>query len=412
MADPGTTLKRPAIVLFLLSMVFIHGWLWWSARDKLRTGYQDFTTFYAAGKILASGQSAHLYESRVQQDVERQFAPEMIAEKGLLAYIHPPIEGLLFLAFSRLPYFQSYLLWVMCGALLLAATLVVLRRQLPAVQSQPLWLLTIFSLAFFPVFFVLFEGQDGMLLLLFLALSYSAMKRKAQFLAGCWLGLGMFRFQLILPLVLIFVLCKFWRALAGFAFTASVMILGSLAIVGWEGALRYPRYVMEVSKFGVGPWVPRLMPNLRGFTAALLRIPDSNALAVLITAFLSLIVLWLTLKYWQSDSPETFDLSWSLAILALLLTCYYSYIYDLSLLVIPGLVSLNYYLARPERKINWKMLGPIVAVLSTPVQVLNLLRLRTAFPMTALLLILFWLVVRELSSRTIAQRDVLSVSNV
>jgi hypothetical protein len=412
MADPEARLKRPVIVLFLLSMIFIHGWLWWSARDRLRSGYQDFTTFYAAGRILASGQGAHMYDSRVQQDVEREFAPRMIAEKGLLAYIHPPIEGLLFLPFSKLPYFQSYLLWVMCSASLLLVTIAVLRRRLPALQTQPLWLLMMSPLAFFPVFFVLFEGQDGMLLLLLFALSYSAMRRKAHFLAGCWLGLGMFRFQLILPMILILALRKFWRVFGGFALTTSLMILASLALVGWNEALQYPRFTMAVSKFGVGPWVPSLMPNLRGFTAAVLRAPDSSMLTVTLVVILSVIVLWLTLRYWRTETPETFDLSWSLAILAVLLICYYSYVYDLSLLIVPGLLSANYYLTEPERKINWKILGPIVVVLSTPVQVLNLLRLRTAFPMTVLLLVLFWLVARELSARRSADRRLQVVAKV
>jgi hypothetical protein len=185
-------------------MLVVHAGVWWSARKQLQSGYQDFTTFYAAGRILSSGNSSRLYASALRRQVEQEFAPQPVSQKGLLPYLHPPVEALIFLPFAKLPYFEAYLLWDAISVLAMAVAFQILRRHLPRVRGEPAWLLLLTGLAFFPAFTVLLQGQDDMLLFLFFALAYSAMRGESEFAAGCWLGLVTFRFQIVLPLILRF----------------------------------------------------------------------------------------------------------------------------------------------------------------------------------------------------------------
>src|SRR5208282_580502 len=140
----------------------------------------------------------------------------------------------------------------------------ILRPHLSAFRSQPLVLWDLFGLAFFPVFAALLQGQDILPLLLVFALAYSAMRKNASFAAGCWLGLGLFRFPLVLPFVLIVARRKPWRLMAGFTLAGALMAVASAAVVGWKQTLLYPAYVMRVEWTSIGPIAPENMPNLRG----------------------------------------------------------------------------------------------------------------------------------------------------
>ena len=54
----------------------------------------------------------------------------------------------------------------------------------------PVWEWVLAFFAFFPIFTNFLQGQDAILLLLLFVLGFRAMDRDADFLAGCWLGLG------------------------------------------------------------------------------------------------------------------------------------------------------------------------------------------------------------------------------
>jgi glycosyl transferase family 87 len=396
-ANTDTSRIRRLALLFLAGMLVIHVGVWWSARKQLQAGYQDFTTFYAAGRILSSGDSSRLYDSALQRQVEQEFAPQPVSHKGLLPYLHPPIEAVIFLPLAKLPYFDAYLLWDAISVLAMAVALLILRQHLPRVRGEPAWLLILAGMAFFPVFTALLQGQDDILLFLFFALSYSAMKRNSDFAAGCWLGLATFRFQIVLPLILILVLRKAWRTLSGFTLVAGLMGLASIAVVGWQAALHYPSYVMQTSRIAVGPIVPELMPNLRGLVDVVSGHPDSYPVSIGITVLLSAGLLWVVSKRWKTSLPDLVDLSWSLGIIAALLASYYTYLYDLSLLLIPVLLISNYRRSESENDVAWLALGPMLVLFVAPFIVLCF-RYKMAFLITLLLLVSFWGLVRESSN--------------
>ena len=60
-------------------------------------------------------------------------------------------------------------------------------------------------------------------------------------MAGCCLGLGIFRFHLVLPLVLILLYRRRGKVLFGFVATAALLGLISVAIIGWEGDVVVPK---------------------------------------------------------------------------------------------------------------------------------------------------------------------------
>ena len=397
-ANLGTSREQRLAVAFLASMLIIHAVSWWASRDRLRAGYQDFTIFYTAGTMLSQGEGAQLYDNALQFQMQQKFAPKVNIREGPLPYNHLPIEGLLFIPFAKIPYFQAYLLWDLLNLLMLAGALFVLRPHLPALHGQSLILLVLLGLAFFPVFTALLQGQDILLLLLLFALAYTAMRRNSAFAAGCWLGLGWFRFPLILPFVLILLRRKPWQLLCGFTLAGALMAVASAAVVGWKQTLLYPVYMWRVERTSVGPIAPRNMPNLRGLLETALSGLGSWASVAGMVVFLSLALLWFCSSRWKPDSDKArFDLGFSLAMLAAVLASYHAYVYDLSVLLIPVLLIANYCLMQRATRGEWAIAAPMFVLFLTPLYSVLLFRMRLTCLLAILLLAWLGGIAREIS---------------
>jgi hypothetical protein len=386
-------------LVFLAGMACIHVASWWVISQRLPLGYQDFTIFYTAGRILSQGQGAQLYDNALQYRTQQGFAPYTAIRKGPLPYNHIPVEAVIFVPFSKLPYFQAYVLWNLFNVLLLAGALQILRPHLTALRGQSLSLGVLLGLAFFPVFIALVQGQDILLLLPLLALTYSALRRNATLAAGCWLGLGLFRFTLVLPLVLILAWRRAWRLLGGFALSSAFMAAASAALVGWKTTLLYPAYVLRVESRWVGPATSRDMPILRGLIETALTGIVGPRIFVSIIVVLSLALLWFCSRRFDLNSHDPrFDLSFSLALMAAVLASYHAYSHDLSVLLIPVLLVANYCRMRSGTARVWTMVAPMSVLFLTPLCAVLLFRMKLACLLAIVLLLWLGGIVREISA--------------
>ncbi len=202
------------LLLFLAGMLPVHLVIAWNSIDLIRKGYPDFSTFYSGAGIVRQGLGRQLYDEQTQYKVQQQFAAGVKIRQGPLPYIHPPFEALLFIPFTWAPYPVAFVLWDLVNLLFLVALFYILRNSVPWMGqvSVAVWILG--CLAFFPVFFALLQGQDILMLVLLFGAVYVLLRRNSDLAAGCCLGLGVFRFHLVLPLVLILLYRKRSRALA------------------------------------------------------------------------------------------------------------------------------------------------------------------------------------------------------
>jgi len=225
------------------------------------------------------------------------------------------------------------------------------------------------------------------------------MKRHSDFAAGCWLGLGLFRFHLVLPFLFVLALRKRWRLLGGSAAVAMLMVLLSVAVVGWKEALAYPAYVLHVeNRVGTGVIAPENMPNLRGLLYALLPLGTSHVFMLIAVAALSLAMLGVSARLWRSGSnPQLFPLQFSLALIAALLVSYHEYDYELSLALIPVLLIVDYLQTHSTpRSTQWRLLTPAFVLFLTPLHMVLLFRWRYACFLSIVLLLWFWGLAREI----------------
>lgn len=361
------------LALAIGGMLAIHAGIGWKTRQSIAAGYPDFTIFYSAGTMVRMGLGHQLYDEAAEWRVQQQVAPRVAIRAAALPYMHAPFEALLFVPLSCLPYTGAYLLWDLANTLVLLVVAAVLRPCCPALQSYSIAMWTVIFFAFTPLFLTLLEGQDTILLLLVYALVFSAMKRNAIFAAGGWLALGLFRVHLVAPFVLLMLLLKKWRFVSGFLLTTAGLAAISAAVIGWRGLIQYPAYIWSLEHHrGTTILSPEYTVAFRGlaeqFLARSLALAPRGVLLLVVASSLATVLLvtwkWSTCSH---DRAERLDLFFSIALIVLLLVGYHTLLYDLTLLLLPSALVLNYTFVHPPGKREYlSLVGPIAVFFFTP----------------------------------------------
>ena len=338
-------------------------------REGIKRGYPDFTIFYTAGTILRQGLGHQLYDKKVQYEVQESFTGHIAFRKGPLPYNHPPFEALIFVPLTLLPYPQAFAAWDLLNVGALFGVAVLLRKSVGTLHLIPPWKFVMGSIAFFPVFACLLEGQDSILLLLFCALAFHALRKKADLVGGCWLALAAFKFQFIVPIVLLLVIWKRRRVALGFGAVAIVLGFISVKLVGVEPMLQYPGYVLQIANTpGLGGLPPEYLPNLRGLAMGWHGL-FSGAVGAALASLSSIVVfLFAAWKGRASARPGKLELQFSLAILVSGLIAWQTNSHDLSLLILPLVLITDYCLRAMTQApdITLALLHPVVPLLISP----------------------------------------------
>jgi hypothetical protein len=322
------------VFVYLAGMVIIHAAMFWNVRESIRKGYSDFAIYYGAGTMVRQGLGHQLYDEAAQFKIQREFSPEVAIRLGPLPYNHPAFEAVLFALLTYAPYAAAFTFWDLANLAMLAAVPLLLRPYLNQLQNYawPLWVLA--GVGFFPIFIALLQGQDAILLLFLYVLAFVSLRQKRDVLAGGWLALGLFKPHLVLPFVLLLLLQGRKKVLYGFLPTAVLLALVSIAIVGWDAMMLYPRYVVQLEDMAArGAIVPADMPNLRGVLYTLLH---GGPRVGVVTLGLSIGVLLFAAWQCRTVFPEdVFNLKVCLAVTVTIIVSYHLLIYDLSLLMLP-----------------------------------------------------------------------------
>ncbi len=405
--------------LYLAAVLVMYCLVFWNARELIAKGYPDFTIYYTAGTMVRQGMGPNLYDDAKQFEVQQRFAPQVATRLAALPFNHPPFEALLFVPFSLFPYRTAYLLWMLANLAMLVALPILIRPCVPATAAWPSPVWSTLSLAFFPVFFALFQGQDAILLMFLYGLAFVALRKQRLVSAGAWLGCGLFKFHLILPFLFLLLiqqktLQRRGRILFGFGLVGAFLGAVSFATVGMRQMLAYPSYVLGLeATMARGAIMPSDMPNLRGalyLIAAPLR--HFDLLAVALSAVLFLVAALLSRsrvggsQHNEGEPNRADDLKFALAVFATVLVSYHGLGYDLSILALPILLlygGLKDSVSSGSWPRSWSR-GMIVASLAvllfSPLQLVLLMRYNRLALMGWAVLLVFVGIAGELRSRT------------
>jgi glycosyl transferase family 87 len=298
----------------------------------LRSGPKDradFRQLYTAGYLVRSGQAHDLYN----YDAEAQAQDRIVSPGSPLPFDHLAYESLLYAPFSFLKYSTAYYAFGVFNFLLLVAAQQMMRPHLSPLEPYGKLLPESVFYCFFPAAIAVIQGQDSILLLLIAVWTYRALEKGREAQAGLLLSLGLFKFQFVLPVVLLFFLWRKWRFVLGAASGALALSGLSAFVAGFAGMRVFASTMAEMSvgltglpqrlKFGT---YPRAMPNLRGFIDAVAGTHFSAG--AIQGAVIAATILVILVAYRMRPSLEV-------AILAAVLVSYHGLIHDSTLLALP-----------------------------------------------------------------------------
>ncbi len=319
---------RPVIKnLFVLSALTALAIYFAHLYPKMHEG-TDFANLYVAAQIVLQGRGQQLYDAALQHEFQARY----FGGAGTY-FVHPPFETLVYLPFSLLVPARAYLMWCLFNMLLLIA---VARAMAQSVLTNWSWrVLSPMLLLFVPVLLNFLHGQDSLLLLFFLVSAFAALQGGKEFVAGCFLACGLFKFHLVLVIAIFFLFTGRKKVLAGFASVAAILLLISAAISGWGFLVSYPRFLANFSHLPLAGVSDQQMANLRGFFG--LAFPRMAPVALGMTVFSSLFVLWLALSSWieSSRARQSAALAFANVVTVAILVSYHVSPHDLSILLLP-----------------------------------------------------------------------------
>jgi hypothetical protein len=309
----------------------------------------DFPHFYCAAQTILSGNGDRLYDVSAQY----QCQAASIGRVGTL-YNHPPFEAIFYMSVAWLPLKYAYVAWSLINLALLAFA------AYRAAQEALPWdwrIVLAASLTFVPVLLCLLQGQDSILLLCLVVLAFRCLRRKRGFAGGCWLALGLFKFQITLPLVLVLLLARSGIAKREFAKGFGLVSLAltglSAGFCGWPVFLAYPKFLLHLQAQPFAGIFSQAMANFRGLIYILFH-SDHSVWTIASLCILSLAALIKVLNDWRqtgsldgsssslSSNQElsactqpAFQFAFSSSIIFSLLVSYHLNPHDLSLLLLP-----------------------------------------------------------------------------
>lgn len=351
------TSKRLRVHGTLLAVCLWSLYLWTMATPGLRDRNgnlkgTDFLHFYTLGLLADAHRGADLYDIDAQAALAAEHVPQAAGIRYLPLY--PPQVSLGFAPLGFLSYAWALILWWACSSVIYAACCYSVWRVCPNLHRYG-GLVFLLAIAF-PAFFNLIAwGQTSALALACFTAAFLLMRGQREFLAGVALGCLIFKPQLAIATVVVFIAVGYWTMIAGAALSA-VLQLGAGVLYYGIAPLRSWIHVME----NIGQVVRWLEPkpyqthSLRTFWSLLL--PAKVALPLYVVSLL--LVLGLTIACWRRSSTSL-ALRYSALLLATVLVAPHLTVYDLVILAPAFLLLADWLVAQPRSGItDW--MGPIL----------------------------------------------------
>jgi hypothetical protein len=345
-------LDRRVVYSFMFLMLAMNAAVFFTSWKDIMAGKNDFPVFYCNAQMVREGQAAQLYDFAA----ENRFVSR-VSDVARAPNNHLPYELLIFIPFTYLRFGAAHLLWTVVSLGMLLGAALLMRG---AVTSGPSFRDTLLAtLAFFPAWYCLLQGQDSILLVFLFALSFWLWKGERHNAAGFAVAMGLFRPQLVLPFVLVGFLARKWKFIRGFIPGAVLVLCVSWSLVGVHGMADYARILLWQGTQGSASTLAQqwqvhlgLMPTLRGLLWILLpaSVPGNIRIVLLFTGTLAGL-LWAA-KGWRDvdvNDGVAFDLAFATAVGTVAVVSFHSLPHDFSLMILPLLIGGGVFASLDER---------------------------------------------------------------
>jgi hypothetical protein len=335
---------RLQLVLLPVYLWLFYGWMLLLVRLPYIEPVRDFAHFYVLGVIAHERNPQALYDRDDQAEVLRRMIPG--ADLRFPPEYGPQVP-LFFSPLARLSYMRALYVWLGLTLLTYAACCYAIWRVCPRLRDRP-WTIGVLLVGAPALHFVLAFEQVSAIGLVCVTAAFLALRADRLFLAGVAIGSLAYKPPLGLAAAAIFVFAGEWRIVVGAVTAAAAQLSigclywGPSILRGYVAALlRIPDVVSdtEASRNHMHSW--------RAFFD-LLGLPSRVALAAYVVA--SVLTLVVAFKCWRARGPLA--LRYSVFLVATVLVDPHLYAYDLVLLTPAFLLLWDWVLAERDRPIS------------------------------------------------------------
>jgi hypothetical protein len=327
-------------------LVAIHMWAWILIAPHFYHR-ADFRQFYAGAYLVRTGHSHELYDFNAQKAFEDRLVSRE-PENFELAFVSPGYHALLLTPFSFLPYRLAYISFVGLNFVLLGLCLVLLWPEMQNLRHIFKWLPLAMVLGFYPVGWTLILGQDSIVLTTLLIGAYVLFKKNRDTTAGIVTALALFKFQIVLPIALLFILWKRWRFVKGFMLCALVLGGVSLWLTGIQQSELYVKSLLSIASLKPSSGMAEhivywpTMANVNGLVFGVFDGVFSTLWIKILSILASIGVLAFTAR--RGSRIQANSILLLLSIPCAVLVGYHTYMHDLTPLLLPTVILLNSFL--------------------------------------------------------------------
>jgi hypothetical protein len=333
---------RFAAACCIMGTLLVAGSMFWVADAPTASGLPhlgaDYAGFYTAGVVQREDGAAQLYDFEIQDRALRRSVPVIPAD-AYLVYVHSPFLAPLFRPFARLPYAQSFALWLLLSASLYVGAVLLVLRTYPEVASRHPLTAVLIAVAFEPfIMEAWLGGQVSALGAAVVAAALACDRGGRRLLTGMSLSLLLYKPSLP-PLILFgLVAGRRWRELAGFTAGALVLAGLSIVVVGFHGVSDYVQVLVSYGRMGGAS-----ADVFRGIkyvdVASALRLagiaPAGARAAGVAAAVILCVLLWRL--WWRVRSEQERLLAWASTLILVPVASPYAPVYDVTAAV-PGII--------------------------------------------------------------------------
>jgi hypothetical protein len=314
-----------ANVAYLVALIIGKNWILDGDGRPIHT---DFTSVYAAGRLVLEGHAAAAYDWNLHYAAENAVVAH--PQAAYLGWHYPPpflvIAGLL----ATLPYTIAFLVWI-------AATLPLYLATIRAIVGNRIgWLMA----GAFPCLMPnIVSGQNGFCTASLVG-GALALLESQPLLAGCCLGLLTYKpqFGILFPFVL--AAGGYWRAMAAAAASAAALALATIVMFGATPWAEFFHWLPLTSRALLSQdhtaWADHTEWSKFQSLFAMVRLFGGGAtLAWVLQAAQTIVVAIALIAMWRSKHVA-FELKAAGLAVGVLLATPYVYLYDLTVLAVPG----------------------------------------------------------------------------
>ena len=397
---------RAGAASLIVCLGLTYAWLSFPKDREDKTRLLDFSEFYAAAQMVRQGLGPKLYDLKLQAEVQMEVAPVHAF------YLRPPFEAVLFVPFTYLSYRAAYMAWTLTSLLILLMTAWAIRSKTQVLDALfryahgipvDFGLLFILFLTFAPTMNCLLIGQDSILILAIYTLVFCALLQGQECGAGALLALGLFKYHLVIPFVVVCALRRRYSFVAAFGVVAIALIGVSIAISGPGILLAYPRMFLNPGYRALMNFQPEYAANLHGLIWLITHNWTPSTVSTGITIFLSGLLLWFTAKRWDENQ---FELSFAAAVVCTLLSGFHAFVYDLCLLLLPMAIVCSELVKRKALPTKIGFNAALLILMIPPIH--HVLTVNRVYALMGLVLLLLFHSITKIKARP-AGREALAM---